>query len=342
MSDNYREPEDLLSTPSFLAWYHRTGGSDEQIWEDWMRDRPDRKLLVQKAVSLLEATRLQEKDPSPEQLQRAEAALWEKIASLDTAATYNVSNISRKISINRLRWIAAASLLVLVTAGVLLAKYAFNPRHQIRTPFGQIALQQLPDGTEVTMNANSSLRYGSSWNDKEDREVWVDGEAYFHVKRTQSNSRFIVHTEHFQIIVTGTRFNVSNRHGKDNVLLQEGSVTLRTRDGKTIMMQPGDFVTYDSTAQKKTGCSQTLLAWKDQMLILDHTPISQLATMITDQYGTHVRLEGDSTPFKTVTGMMSNDNLNRLMKSLEYTGEYDIVHDSLNNEVIISWHRRKN
>jgi len=39
---------------------------------------------------------------------------------------------------------------------------------------------------------------------------------------------------------------------------------------------------------------------------------------------------------------MSNDNLNRLMKSLEYTGEYDIVHDSLNNEVIISWHRRKN
>jgi ferric-dicitrate binding protein FerR (iron transport regulator) len=106
-------------------------------------------------------------------------------------------------------------------------------------------------------------------------------------------------------------------------------------------MQPGDFVTYDSTAQKKAGCSQTLLAWKDQMLILDHTPISQLATMITDQYGTHVRLEGDSTPFKTVTGMMSNDNLNRLMKSLEYTGEYDIVHDSLNNEVIISWHRRK-
>ncbi|HEY8970923.1 MAG TPA: FecR domain-containing protein [Puia sp.] len=306
-----------------------------------MRDRPDRKLLVQKAVSLLEATRLQEKEPSPEQQQRAEAALWEKIASLDTAATYNVSNISRKISVNRLRWIAAASLLVLVTAGVLLAKYAYNPRHQIRTPFGQIAREQLPDGTEVTMNANSSLRYGSDWNDKEDREVWVDGEAYFHVKRTQSNSRFIVHTEHFQIIVTGTQFNVSNRHGKDNVLLQEGSVTLRTRDGKTIMMQPGDFVTYDSTAQKKAGCSQTLLAWKDQMLILDHTPISQLATMITDQYGTHVRLEGDSTPFKTVTGMMSNDNLNRLMKSLEYTGEYDIVHDSLNNEVIISWHRRK-
>jgi len=39
---------------------------------------------------------------------------------------------------------------------------------------------------------------------------------------------------------------------------------------------------------------------------------------------------------------MSTDNLNRLVKSLELTGEYDIVHDSLNNVITIRWHRRKN
>lgn len=340
MLDNYREPEDLLSAPSFLSWYHKTGGNDEQIWEEWIKDRPDRKLLVQKALSLLEATRLQEKEPPPEQLQHAEVALWAKIASLDDVATSNVGNISRKISINRLRWIAAASLLVVVAAGVLIAKYVYSPRPEVRTPFGQLAQRQLPDGTEVTMNANSSLRYGSNWNDKEDREVWVDGEAFFHVKRTQSNSRFIVHTEHFQIIVTGTQFNVSNRHSQDNVLLQEGSVTLRTKDGKTITMQPGDFVTYDSTTEKKAGCSKMVLAWKDQMMILDHTPISQVATMITDLYGTHVRVEGDST--MPVTSMISNNDLNRLVKSLELTGDFDIVRDSLDNEITIRAHGQKN
>jgi len=342
MLDNYREPEDLLSAPSFLSWYHRTGGIDEQNWEDWMKDRPDRKLLVQKALSLLEATRLQEKEPPPEQLQRAEAALWAKIASLDAVATSNVGNISRKISINRLRWIAAASILVVVAAGILIAKYAYSPRPEVRTPFGQIAQRLLPDGTEVTMNANSSLRYGNSWDDKEDREVWVDGEAFFHVKRTQSNSRFIVHTEHFQIIVTGTQFNVSNRHGKDNVLLQEGSVTIRTKDGKTLMMQPGDFVTFDSTAAKKTGCSPMLLAWRDRQLILNHTPMSQLATMITDVYGTHVRLEGDSTPTRMVTAMLPSNNLNILIKTLEATADFDIDHDSLNNEIVIRAHGQKN
>lgn len=51
----------------------------------------------------------------------------------------------------------------------------------------------------------------------------MDGEVFFHVRKTPLKSRFIVHREHFDIIVTGTQFNVSNRHGKDNVLLQEGS-----------------------------------------------------------------------------------------------------------------------
>ncbi|HEY4209441.1 MAG TPA: FecR family protein, partial [Puia sp.] len=216
MPENYREPEDLLSTPSFLSWYAKTGGNDEQIWEDWMNDRPDRKLLVQKAMSLLEAARLPEKEPPPQQLQRAEAALMEKITALDAAATSNVSNIPRKTTINRLRWIAAASVLVIV-AGSLIAKYAYSSRPVLRTQFGQISSQQLPDGTEVTMNANSRLRYDNNWSDGKDREVWVDGEAFFHVRKTPLKSRFIVHTEHFQIIVTGTQFNVSNRHGKDNV-----------------------------------------------------------------------------------------------------------------------------
>jgi len=58
MLDNYLEPEDLLSDPSFLSW--RTGEDAGDKWEDWMTDRPDRKLLVQKAVALLEAARLPE------------------------------------------------------------------------------------------------------------------------------------------------------------------------------------------------------------------------------------------------------------------------------------------
>jgi ferric-dicitrate binding protein FerR (iron transport regulator) len=193
------------------------------------------------------------------------------------------------------------------------------------------------------MNANSRLSYSSNWKDGEDREVWIDGEAFFHVQKTALKSRFIVHTEHFDVIVTGTQFNVSNRHGKDNVLLQEGSVTLRTKDGRILQMKPGDFVAFDSSLlKKKPGCTQEMLAWKEQKLVLDHTSISQLAGIITDLYGTHVRLEGDSTPYKTVTAMLPNNNLNILIKTLEATTEFDIVRDSLNDELVIRAHGQKN
>ncbi|HVU57747.1 MAG TPA: FecR domain-containing protein [Puia sp.] len=337
MLDKYREPENLLSDPSFLSWHSRAGGDDDQKWEDWMTDRPDRKLLVQRALTLLEATRLPEKEPSPQQLQNAEAALFGKIASLpaNDVATPVTGTIPRKTSIGRMRWIAAASVLIAIAAGIIIVKYTPHTRPELRTPYGQISSRQLPDGTEVTMNANSSLRYGNNWNDKEDREVWVDGEAFFHVRRTQTNSRFIVHSEHFDIIVTGTQFNVSNRHGKDNVLLQEGSVTIKTKDGKTIAMQPGDFVSFDSTLEKKVGCCKMLLAWKEHRLDAYDMPISQLATMINDIYGIRVRLEGDSTPYKTVTGMLQTDNLNTLLKAMEATTDFDITRDSLNNDIVI-------
>ena len=342
MLENYSEPEDLLSDPSFLSWYFKNEGSNDHNLEDWMTDRPDRKLLVQKAVSLLEAIRMPEKEPSPLQIQQAEKALFEKIESLDNAITPNIRKIDGKTSNNRLRWIAAASILIILTAGMLIVKYDSRIRPEVRTPFGQISSRQLPDGTEVTMNANSRLSYAIDWKDGEDREVWVDGEAFFHVMKTPLKSRFIVHTEHFDIIVTGTQFNVSNRHGKDNVLLQEGSVTLRTKDGRMLMMRPGDFVAFDSSLlERKIGCQQMLLAWKEQKLILDHTTIGQLASIISDLYGTRVRLEGDSTPYRTVTAVLPNDNLNILVKTLEATADFDIVRDSLNNEIVIRAHGQK-
>ena len=109
------------------------------------------------------------------------------------------------------------------------------------------------------------------------------------------------------------------------------------------MMKPGEFVTFDpSMLEKKVGCTQMLLAWKDQKLVLDHTSIGQLATIIRDLYGTKVRLEGDSTPYRTVTAMLPNNNLNILLKTLEATADFDIVRDSLNDEIIIRAHGQKN
>jgi len=334
MSENYREPEDLLSDPSFLSWYFKTGEVSDRFWEDWKAGRPDRDILIKKAIDLLETSRLPEKDPPLSQLQQAEAALFRKIDALTSE--------TRHSSIGRYRWIAAAAVLVLLAGGFLFTRFVHRSRPEVRTDFGQINRQQLPDGTEVTMNANSRISYADGWQDGIDREVWVEGEVFFHVRKTPLKSKFIVHTEHFDIIVTGTQFNVSNRHGKDNVLLQEGSVTLRTKDGKTLLMKPGDFVTFDpAVLERKAGCKDMLLAWKEQKLIFDHTSIRQLATIIQDIYGKTVTLEGDSIAERKISGILPNNNLDILLQALEATAEYDVVRDA-HDGIIIRAHAPKN
>ena len=167
MSENYREPEDLLSDPSFLSWYYNPGKEDDRTWEDWKAGRPDRDMLIKKAIGLLEAARLPEKEPSPQQLQQAEAALFQRIEML----TPEQPEVRKPSLIGRYRWIAAASVLVLLPIGAFFTRMGHRVRPEVRTDFGQISHRQLPDGTEVMMNANSRISYADDWRYGVDREV---------------------------------------------------------------------------------------------------------------------------------------------------------------------------
>jgi ferric-dicitrate binding protein FerR (iron transport regulator) len=337
MLDNYHEPEELLSDPSFLAWYFNTEGDKGGV-EQWMAAGPGRRDLVQQAVELLNTTRLPEKEVPAGQVDRAERTLMQKIAFLpDTAPAVLPLYKDR-------RWIAAACIIILLAAGLVLTRPGFlRPgQPEVKTAYGQISRQQLPDGTEVTMNANSRLSYSPGWKDGADREVWVNGEAFFHVTKTPLKSRFIVHTDHFDIIVTGTQFNVVNRHGKDNVLLQEGSIILHARDGKDLNMIPGDFAEFNGDRQlaKRPAKNDSILAWKEQKLVFDKTPLRELVTIINEQYGIRVRLAEDSIGDRTISAILPNNNLNVLLQALEATSEFDVVRQE--EGIVIKAHSQQN
>jgi len=224
----------------------------------------------------------------------------------------------------RLRWVAAAAIILLL-GGFLGYYWLLSGKHELRTGYGEISNRQLPDGTEVVVNADSRITYTRDWQDSKDREVWITGEAFFHVVRTPPGSRFIVHTDHFDIIVTGTRFNVVNRKGRDNVMLKEGSVLLHTEEGKELNMTPGDFVEYNAQLQKKMVRTDSLLAWKEYKLIFDNTPLKALVRIIREQYGITVKLSDESVGDRTISGILPNDNLDVLLQALEATLEFKVI-----------------
>ncbi|WP_417214014.1 FecR family protein [Bizionia sp.] len=94
---------------------------------------------------------------------------------------------------------------------------------------------ELPDYSEVTLNAQSQITYNKkSW--KNQRELTLDGEAYFKVEK---GSKFNVQTSSGTITVLGTQFLVENRNDIFEVVCYEGSVQVIT-DHKNMVLKPGD------------------------------------------------------------------------------------------------------
>jgi transmembrane sensor len=344
MSANNTGIEELLSDDTFLSWYFRTDPAGILKWEEWMAADTANRALALQAAECLGTLRLQERPLDAAQLTQAIHRLLESIKGSEKESGPEKESTSQKRPVNtripgipvRLRWVAAASVLLLA-AGLYGRHELASRKSSLITAYGEVRNSLLPDGTEVVANADTRLTYPKDWKDGSDREVWLAGEAFFHVSKTPLKSRFIVHTDHFDIIVTGTQFNAVNRPDKASILLQEGSVTLLGPDEASMKLLPGDFVEFrEGQLYKRPVKADSCLAWKDRRLFLDNTPLSRLVEIIREQYGVTVEPADERTAARTVSCILPNDNLEGLLRALELTGDFKIVREK--DRIIIKDH----
>lgn len=126
-----------------------------------------------------------------------------------------------------------------------------NVMNQLVIPYGNQSKVVLSDKTVVWLNAGSRLVYPTLFKEKI-REVLLFGEAYFDVTKNPGKP-FIVKTSGIDIMVIGTKFNVS-AYTEDNVIqtvLKEGSVSIRRKDAnlfeKDIVIKPNQLASFDKT-----------------------------------------------------------------------------------------------
>lgn len=93
---------------------------------------------------------------------------------------------------------------------------------QVRTT-DNFEVVELPDGSVAYLNYNSSIVYNS---DLRARNVEVEGEVFFDVR--ESDIPFIVITDHGEVTVLGTAFNVKSDKEQMEVEVEEGVVELKT------------------------------------------------------------------------------------------------------------------
>ena len=112
----------------------------------------------------------------------------------------------------------------------------------ITVPAGQRINITLPDGTNVWLNARTTIQYPVSFNSNE-RLVKLDGEAYFDVARDEKKP-FIVQTDKYNVEVLGTQFDVESYSDSEDfeTALMEGSVRISslTDTNESLMLTPNN------------------------------------------------------------------------------------------------------
>lgn len=195
---------------------------------------------------------------------------------------------------------------------------------ELKTPRGGHYRIALPDGTKVWLNADSKFSYPSRF-DGERRVVELEGEAYFEVATSYENERripFIVKTEHQEIEVLGTEFNVM-AYSEDSYVqttLVEGAVQLHSKS-KSLLLRPGEQgVSEGHTLNKRSVDVDQYLGWKNNEFVFYETELKDALKALSRWYDFDVVYEG-SIPQTHLYGSISrNKGLSDVLKIMETSG----------------------
>jgi transmembrane sensor len=222
------------------------------------------------------------------------------------------------------RWASAA--MIFLSLGLTFYIQRDNIYYKnYHTAYGETQTVKLSDGSQVTLNANSTLRLKRFGFETDPvREVFLDGEAEFSVEHKANNQRFIVKTSHqLEVEVLGTEFSVFARGRGSKVVLTKGKVKVNYGTGKkshTIMMKPGDLVSLDKKGTAELKAIENVkvhTAWKSHRFIFDDTSLEEITYQIEENFGVKIKINSADLANRTVTGTFSAEQADDLIAILQ-------------------------
>lgn len=201
----------------------------------------------------------------------------------------------------------------------------------ISVPAGQCVNVTLPDGSNIWLNAQTTIQYPVSFN-KENRQVKLDGEAYFDVAE-DSKRPFIVNTKECSVEVLGTKFNIDAYSSRDKfeTVLMEGSVKVSMLDDPTqaVSLKPNNKV-YRSNGKLLTQkvSNYERYRWKEGLICFVDEPFKVVMEDFEKFYGLTIVVNNQKVTQYLYTGKFKQTDgvdyaLSLLQKNIHFTYQRD-------------------
>lgn len=235
----------------------------------------------------------------------------------------------RKVNFRFVYWAAAILLIGIVIGNVFnsdFIKPSETAYYISKASKGSVAETVLPDGTVIFLNAGSEVKYLATQG-KKIREVFLEGEAWFKVKKSKEIP-FVVHTSYYDVRVMGTEFNVKAYSEEAEVIttLEEGSIEIVSTDqlklAKNVLLKPGEQLVYNKTRKElhvSQVTTQIYSAWKENKLVFINMSLSELVKLLERKYGVEIKVLDESLLNYHYDGSFKNETIIEVLNILQKT-----------------------
>lgn len=239
-------------------------------------------------------------------------AIWDKIQS--TVEEKNEEPVVKTVQMSFYRVMSVAAAILLLLGGgwyYLSLEKGLNQTWSAQVK--ETKEVSLPDGSMVTLNANSSLE-AQDFNDHH-REVFLKGEAFFDIEKGQP---FIIHTQEGVVKVLGTSFNVKARSSGFEVKCKTGKVQVELLSSDSKVVLTAGQATKVNRNLKLEKYAVTKLeevgAWQQGWVNYEGVPVKQVLADVEDQFG--VIVETIDVENRAYSGSVYLTNLEGSLKSI--------------------------
>lgn len=200
------------------------------------------------------------------------------------------------------------------------------------TSKGRQFRMELPDGTQVWLNAASSIRYPTAFVHST-RKVEITGEVYFEVAKNEKMPFTVQVRNRAEIEVLGTHFNINAYDGEPslNTTLLEGSLRVRALGTGLPAGDPLSAVTLKPHQQAQLGPAtsiaimeyvdvEKIMAWKNGLFNFEGTNLKEMFRQLERWYDIEVVYEGDVPEVQFFGKMSKNMQLPDVLSGLKEFG----------------------
>ena len=230
-----------------------------------------------------------------------------------------LGNKSKEVKKSIPLWVGrcAAVITFLLIAGAAFFIFRRSAEwEKVSTAKGEIKEIVLPDHSSLTLNSGSSVKYDpTGW--KEERTVYLEGEAYFSVVKT--GVPFIVYANDAKVEVLGTSFNINTGMDKVQIACTEGKVSVHSEkgDGKGEILLKGNAIELkDSELGEIYAVDISKIAiWRSAQLNFEDTPLDEVTNKLELYFDIQIET-AKKIDHLTFTGKFNKPQLEESLKTI--------------------------